>query len=115
MEDQNYKQLYDSVKDQVKLEVEYAKLTIAEKLSVLLSKAVILVILIIFGEGLVFMLLWAFAEWLMVLTHSLWLSVVLSIVLGVLLALLGYGYSKKLIFNPVTKYITKLLLTPPED
>ena len=26
MEDQNYKQLYDSVKDQVKLEVEYAKL-----------------------------------------------------------------------------------------
>lgn len=114
MEEQNYKQLYDSVKDQVKLEVEYAKLTLAEKLSVLLSKAVILVILIIFGEGIVFMLLWAFAKWMIVLTNSLWLGVVLSVALGILLAFLGYGYSKKLIFNPVTKCITKLLLTPEE-
>ena len=114
MEGQNYKQLFDSIKEHAKLEIEYSKLTLAEKMSILLSRAMIVAILLIFGAGVLLLLLWAFAKWMIALTGSLWLGVLIAAVLVVLLALLVYGYSKQLIINPVTRFVTRLLLTPEE-
>ena len=114
MEGQNYKQLFDSIKEHAKLEIEYSKLTLAEKMSILLSRAMIVAILLIFGAGVLLLLLWAFAKWMIALTGSLWLGVLIAAVLVVLLALLVYGYRKQLIINPVTRFVTKLLLTPEE-
>ena len=114
MEGQNYKQLYDSIKQHAKLEIEYSKLTLAEKMSILLSRAIIVAILIILGSGVTMLLLWAFTMWMIDVTSSLWLGVISAIVLVVLLALLVYGYRKQLIINPVTRFVTKLLLTPEE-
>ena len=59
MEGQNYKQLFDSIKEHAKLEIEYSKLTLAEKMSILLSRAMIVAILLIFGAGVLLLLLWA--------------------------------------------------------
>jgi hypothetical protein len=114
MEGQNYKQLFDSIKEHAKLEIEYSKLTLAEKMSILLSRAMIVAILLIFGAGVMLLLLWAFAKWMIALTGSLWLGVLIAAVLVVLLALLVYGYRKQLIINPVTRFVTRLLLTPEE-
>ena len=114
MEGQNYKQLFDSVKEHAKLEIEYSKLTLAEKLSILLSHAILVTILIIFGAGVMLLLLWAFAKWMIAVTGSMWLGVLIAIILVVLLALLACGYRKQLIINPVTRFVTKLLLTPEE-
>ncbi len=114
MEGQNYKQLFDSIKEHAKLEIEYSKLTLAEKMSILLSRAMIVAILLIFGAGVLLLLLWAFAKWMIALTGSLWLGVLIAAVLVVLLALLVYGYRKQLIINPVTRFVTRLLLTPEE-
>lgn len=114
MEGQNYKQLFDSIKEHAKLEIEYSKLTLAEKMSILLSRAMIVAILLIFGAGVLLLLLWAFAKWMIALTGSLWLGVLIAAALVVLLALLVYGYRKQLIINPVTRFVTRLLLTPEE-
>lgn len=114
MEGQNYKQLYDSIKEHVKLEMEYSKLTLAEKMSILLSRVIIVALLIIFGAGVIFLLLWAFSNWMISVTGSLWLGVFLAIAVLVVIALLVYGYRKQLIINPVTRFVTKLLLTPEE-
>ncbi len=114
MEGQNYKQLFDSFKEHAKLEIEYSKLTLAEKLSILLSRAIVVTILIIFGAGVMLLLLWAFAKWMIAVTGSLLLGVLISVAVVLLLALLVYGYRKQLIVNPVTRFVTKLLLTPEE-
>ncbi|MBR5638605.1 MAG: phage holin family protein [Muribaculaceae bacterium] len=114
MEGQNYKQLFDSIKEHAKLEIEYSKLTLAEKMSILLSRAIIVAILIIFGAGVTLLLLWAFAKWMIVLTGSLWIGVAIAIAAVAVLALLVFGYRKQLIINPVTRFITKLLLTSEE-
>lgn len=114
MEGQDYKQLFDSIKEHVKLEMEYSKLTLAEKMSILLSRAIIVAVLIIFGAGAMLLLLWAFAKWMIALTGSLWIGVVIAVVVVFLLALLVYGYRKQLIINPVTRFVTKLLLNPEE-
>lgn len=47
-------------------------------------------------------------------TSSVWLGVVITIAVVVMLALLVYGYRRQLIVNPVTRFVTKLLLTPEE-
>ncbi|MBR5030786.1 MAG: phage holin family protein [Muribaculaceae bacterium] len=114
MEEQNYKQLFDNIKEHAKIELEYSKLTLAEKLSILLSRAIIVAVLIIFGAGVVFLLLWAFAKWMIVLTNSIWIGVIVAIAVLLLLALLLFGYRKQLIVNPVSRFVSKLLLTPEE-
>ena len=114
MERQNYKQLFDSIKEHAKLELEYSKLTLAEKLSILLSRAIVVAIFIIFGAGAILLLLWAFAKWMIAVTGSLWIGVLIAVAVIVLLVLLVYGYRKQLIINPVTRFVTKLLLTPEE-
>lgn len=114
MEGQNYKQLFDSIKEHAKLEIEYSKLTLAEKMSILLSRAMLIAILLILGATVIYLLMWAFAKWMIALTGSLWLGVFITIVAVVIVALLVYGYRKQLIVNPVTRFVTKLLLTPEE-
>ncbi len=114
MEGNDYKQLFDSIKEHAKLEIEYSKLTLTEKMSILLSRAIIVAILIIFVAGVMLLLLWAFANWMIAVTGSLWLGVLIAIAVLAVIALLVYGYRKQLIINPVTRFVTKLLLTPEE-
>ncbi len=56
--DEKYKQLIDSIKQSAKVELEYSKLTLAEKLSILLSRGIIVLVLIIFAACALFLLEW---------------------------------------------------------
>ena len=112
--DEKYKHLIDSIKQSVKVELEYSKLTLAEKLSILLSRGIIVLVLIIFAACALFLLEWGLTHWLVQLTGSLWIGVLVSLAVLLLILIVLFGYRKQLVINPVTRFVTKLLLNPEE-
>ena len=114
MEDKNFKELITQLKDAAKLEIQYGNLTLAEKLSVLLSQMCIVFVMILFAAFILFMLLWGLESWLTQVSGSLWVGVLGSIAVLVVLFLILYGLRKALVINPVTRIVTKLLLKPEE-
>ncbi len=114
MDELKYKELIENVKQSAKLELEYSKLTLAEKLSIIMSRAIIVMVAIIFAACVLAVLLWALTNWMISLTGSMWLGVLISVGVLLLLLLVLYGYRKPLVINPVTRFVTKLLLSPEE-
>ena len=112
--DEKYKHLIDSIKQGAKVELEYSKLTLAEKLSILLSRGIIVLVLIIFAACALFLLEWGLTHWLVQLTGSLWIGVLVSLAVLLLILIVLFGYRKQLVINPVTRFVTKLLLNPEE-
>ena len=115
MEEMNYAQLWQSVKDEVKSEVDYTRLDVTEKTSVMLSWVAIIAVLAIFAACIVFCLAWAALHWLTVATGSVAAATAIVVAALVLLAFIFYGYRKTLIINPVTRSITKLFLSSDEE
>lgn len=114
MDELKYKELIENVKQSAKLELEYSKLTLAEKLSIIMSRAIFVMVAIIFAACVLAVLLWALTNWMISLTGSMWLGVLISVGVLLLLLLVLYGYRKPLVINPVTRFVTKLLLSPEE-
>ena len=112
--EEKYKHLIDSIKQSAKVELEYSKLTLAEKLSILLSRGIIVLVLIIFAACALFLLEWGLTHWLVQLTGSLWIGVLVSLAVLLLILIVLFGYRKQLVINPVTRFVTKLLLNPEE-
>jgi len=112
--DEKYKQIIDSLKQSAKVELEYSKLTLSEKLSILLSRGIIVLIIIIFAACALFLLEWGLTHWLIQLTGSLWIGVLVSLAVLMVILIVLFGYRKQLVINPVTRFVTKLLLNPEE-
>ena len=115
MEDVDYKKVIPEVKNYVKLQVEYAKLTASEKLSLILSKIAILAVLLLVGTCCLFYLASLLT---IVLTNATGSpTAAYIIVFALLLLLVGViiVFREPLIINPVTRYITRLFLKPDED
>lgn len=95
----------------VTTEVEYLKLTAAEKLSVLISTIILL--LVLFIVGLVVLIVFAFA---LIDLFELFMPHALACVTvgGIFLLLIGLLYLLRnpVIVNPIARMITKLFLTP---
>lgn len=112
--DDKYKQIIDSLKQSAKVELEYSKLTLSEKLSILLSRGIIVLVMIIFAACALFLLEWGLTHWLIQLTGSLWIGVLVSLAVLMVIFIVLFGYRKQLVINPVTRFVTKLLLNPEE-
>lgn len=112
--DEKYKQIIDSLKQSAKVELEYSKLTLSEKLSILLSRGIIVLIIIIFAACALFLLELGLTHWLIQLTDSLWIGVLVSLAVLMVILVVLFGYRKQLVINPVTRFVTKLLLNPEE-
>lgn len=99
------------VKEWLTVEIEYLKLSAAEKISVLLSTIVLLIVLFI--VGMVALIIFAFA---LVDLFNLFMPHALACVTvgGILLLIVGLMYLLRnaVIVNPITKLITKLFLNP---
>lgn len=99
------------LKEWLSLEIEYMKLTAAEKVSVLVSTLILVIVLFI--VFMVALILFSFA---LVDLFNLFMPHSLACVTvgGILLLLIGllYLFKKTLVVNPITKLITKLFLTP---
>lgn len=105
------KSVASDIKEWVTLELEYMKLTAAEKVSVLVSTLILVIVLFIIF--MVVLILFAFA---LVDLFNLFMSHSLACVTvgGILLLLIGslYLLRNQLVVNPITRLITKLFLTP---
>lgn len=102
------------VKEWFAVEMEYLKLTAAEKISVLLSSLILSIVLLIIG--MVVLIVFAFA---LVDLFNLFMPHALACVTvgGILLLLVGLLYllRKSLVIDPIAKLITKLFLTPRKN
>lgn len=107
------KTVVDDLKKWLSLEVEYLKLTAAEKISVLVSTLILVIVLFI--VFMVVLIVFAFA---LVDLFNLMMPHALACVTvgGILLLLIGMLYLLRnpLVVNPITKLITKLFLTPKQ-
>lgn len=108
------KSVVKDVKEWLMLEIEYMKLTAAEKLSILLSTMTLVIVLFIIF--MVVLILFSFA---LVDLFNLFMPHSLACVTvgGILLLLIGslYLFKNALVVNPITKLITKLFLTPKKN
>ena len=105
------KSVVSEIKEWLTVEMEYLKLTTAEKLSVLVSSLILVIVLFI--VFMVVLIVFAFA---LVDLFNLFMPHALACVTvgGILLLFIGLLYLMKtpLVINPVTRLITKLFLTP---
>lgn len=105
------KSVVSDLKEWLTVELEYMKLTAAEKVSVLVSTLILVITLFI--VFMVVLIVFAFA---LVDLFNLFMPHALACVTvgGILLLLIGCLYLLRtpLVVNPVTKLITKLFLTP---
>jgi protein of unknown function (DUF1469) len=96
-------------RDWVKLEVEYAKLTVAEKFTVLLSAMIIGAICLLMGMVVLILLSLSLVElFKMMMVPALAYLVVSGIIC--LLILILYLLRNPLLLNPIARFITRLLI-----
>ena len=97
-----------------KLELEYLKLTAAEKVIILLSMLVIGAVVLLLLLPVILMFLFALAQ---VFIDIMPKALAYVTVGGIVLILLGVLilFKKQLVINPVAKLISKVLLDTPQD
>ena len=105
---ENLQQLFVEFKKYLKLQKEYTKLEITEKLSILLSALVLLSVVIILGMVALFYLSFALAYILDPLVGGLMVSFSIIAAFHLLLVLLVFTFRKKLIINPMVNFIAGL-------
>ena len=106
-QENSYSNLWIQIKKYLKLNIEYARLTASEKLTVFLATAVIALGIALFGIIFVFFLSLAVVNWLAP-AIGFALSYVIMSGFYLLLIVLLYIFRRELIFNPVAKFISKL-------
>lgn len=111
-EETSYHKTWVEIKKYFTLQLDYAKLTAVEKLTLLLSAMTLLVVALILGAGILFYLSFA-------LLHSLELMIGSTVCAYLLvsgffaLILLGVIiFKQQLIMNPIAKFLSKLFLDP---
>ena len=111
---EDMKRATNELKQWLNVEIEYMKLTAAEKISVLLSTLVLVLILFIIGMVALIVLAFALVDLFnLFMPHSL----ACVTVGGILLVGIGVLYLCRtaLFINPITKLVTKLFLTPKKS
>lgn len=104
------RQLFSECKQYVELQKEYTKLELAEKLTILLSSLVLLIILIILGMVALFYFSFMLVYVLAPAVGGLVFSFGIIAFVHVLLALFIYQTRKRLIINPMTRFIAGVFL-----
>ena len=105
---ENFQQLFVDFKQYLVLQKEYTKLEVIEKLTILLSASILIILLITLGMIALFYLLFAVAYALGPLVGGLTVSFCIIAAFNVLLMLIVYVYRKKLIINPMVKFVAGL-------
>lgn len=103
------KEIFVQGRDWVKLEVEYAKLTLAEKFTILFTAVIIGAVCMLMGIVVLIMLALALAE----LFKTFMLPPFAYLAVGgvvCILILLLYLFRKPILLNPIARSLTKLLI-----
>ncbi len=104
------KELFEEIKKYLVLQKEYTKLEITEKLTILFSALILIILFVILGMVALFFLLMALAYALVPLVGSLGASYLIIGIVYVVLILLVYLMRKKLIISPIVNFTANLFL-----
>ena len=114
MDVSSYKELWEAIKKYISLQIDYTKLTLVEKLTILVSAITFMCIVIVLLACSLFFLSAAAVIWIDSVLNCTWLAN-LIVCGGVLfLLLLVFLFKKPLVVNPVSRFVTKLFLNPPQ-
>jgi membrane-bound ClpP family serine protease len=111
----NLQQLYDEVKKYVQLQTEYVKVDFVEKLTILLSTLLIIGIVLILVIAALFYLFFSLAYALQPILGSLAISFAIISGIYVALIVLLMAFRKKLVINPLVRFLSNLFLKNKED
>ena len=108
---ENFQQLFFEFKKYLELQKEYTKLELTEKLTILFSTLIMVLVLIILGMVALFYLLFALAYVLEPLVGGLMASFAIIAGINVLLIALVIIFRKQLIISPMVNFLANLFLT----
>lgn len=101
--------LFHEAKEYLELKIEYARLTAAEKVTVLLTATALAAVATLLGFAVLFFLMIAVAHWLgLMMSMALAYTIVTGFFL--LLLVLVFVLRRQLIYDPVSRFISKLFL-----
>ncbi len=106
----NLTELFKEVKKYLKLQGEYVKLDLVEKLTILLSTLTLIFVLIILGTMAAFYLSFMLVYVLASATGSLVVGYAIIGGILILLAFIIYRLRQKLIFQPMVNFLARLFL-----
>lgn len=101
------KDIFTQSQTWVKLEIEYIKLTAAEKFTILLSTLIIGAVCLLLGMVVMILLSFALVDVFKMFLDP-WLAFLSVAGIVILLILAVYLFRKPLLLNPLAKFITKL-------
>lgn len=107
---QPYTRMRKQATEYAKLYIRFARLTMAEKVTVFLTAASVALGAFLFSVIFVFFMSIAVAHWLATSIGLAWAYALISFVFLVLIALL-FIFRKPLIMNPISRFISKLFLS----
>lgn len=110
----NFKRLFDIGLRYITIQLDYAKLTAAEKLTVLLSTIAFFAMAVIIGLITLVFISIGIGHWLSVTIAPYTAYLFVSLFYLLLLVLLII-FRQQLIFNPVARFISKLFLKNPDE
>ncbi|MEG1563599.1 MAG: phage holin family protein [Bacteroides sp.] len=107
---ENLQRLFVEFRNYLKLQKEYTKLELTEKLTILFSTLIMVSILITLGMMALFYLLFALAYVLEPLVGGLMVSFTLIAAINLLLIVLVIIFRKQLIIHPMVNFLASLFL-----
>ena len=114
MDASSYKELWAEVKKYLTLQIDYAKLTAVEKITILVSSITFVGIVIVLSTCALFFLSEALVDWLVTIVKCEIVANLIVCGAFLLLLLIVFIFKKPLIIDPVARFITKLFLNPPQ-
>lgn len=109
---EEYKQIAAEIKRYITLQVDYSKLTVLEKMVVLLSTAAIAIIIGALAICVLFYLSLSLESYLTQVLGCQWGSYLIVATLYLLIMAVVIALKDQLIVNPIAKFLSKLFLTP---
>lgn len=106
--------VFDSIKRLLTLNIEYARMTAAEKTSLLLSAVAFYSVMLIMGSLVLFFLSFGVGHLLAVtVAHVAAYLYVAAFYVALLVVLVVFR--RKLFVDPVTRFVTRLFVEPPKN
>jgi membrane-bound ClpP family serine protease len=106
----NIQQIYDELKKYIQLQAEYIKIEFVEKLTILLSKLMIIFIICVLSIAALFYLFFSLAYLLVPIIGSIAGSFAFVAAIFVIGIVIFYSFRKNLVINPLAKFLSNLFL-----
>ncbi len=106
--------MLENLRRYITLNIDYARLTAAEKVSVLLSTVTFYAVMMLMGTLALIFLSLGIGHLLSQTIAPIWSYLIVTAFYIILLVVL-FIFRRKLFVDPITRFVTKLFVKPPKD